>query len=308
MMMPSEPSVGSVHAFWNTEACGTHFVTSFVDEREFFEKFREHRFKTEWHLPLLVPFTESRDRKILEIGIGNGADGAMFALNGGDYTGVDLTEAALDATRRHFEVLGLSGIFRKEDAERLSFPDSTFDLVYSHGVLHHTPDTQKAVSEVHRVLKPGGQAIVMLYHKHSFNYYIRIMTYMRLRVLLKALSRIGSWRSDRAQVRSRARAGLRGNRDRRIWQVHYQNFLEQGWGYLRPRTFVHHCTDGPECPIARAYSRTEATRLFAAFRDLRFRVAHLPLNKYPVARRLPFVVEKFLASRFGWYLFIFGTK
>ena len=76
----------------------------------------------------------------MEIGTGNGVEGVMFALNGADYTGVDLTEAALEATRKHFEVMGLRGMFRKENAEHLSFPDESFDWVFSHWVLHHTPN------------------------------------------------------------------------------------------------------------------------------------------------------------------------
>src|SRR5688572_18264470 len=160
--MDVSSSLGSVHSFWNTEACGTHFVREFTDERDFCEKFREYRYRTEWHIPLLVPFAGGKGKSVLEIGTGNGADGVMFALNGAAYTGVDITEAALEATRRHFEVMGLRGVFQKENAEKLSFPDNHFDMIYSHGVLHHTPNPQAAINEVHRALKPGGQAIIML--------------------------------------------------------------------------------------------------------------------------------------------------
>ena len=247
-------------------------------------------------------------KKVLEIGTGNGADGVMFARNGALYTGVDLTEAALEATRKHFSMLGLAGTFRQENAERLSFPSDSFDIIYSHGVLHHTPNPRAAVEEVHRVLVPGGRAIIMLYHRHSFNYYVRIMTYMRLRVLLRILERSARWRTDRDQVRSQPQIGLRGNADRQIWEIHYHNFLKQGWAYLRGKNFVHHCTDGPECPVAFVFSRAEARRLFASFQNVQMRVAHFPLNKYPLGKGLPFAVEKFLASKVGWYLFIFATK
>jgi len=226
--MNTEPGLSGVHDFWNTEACGTHFVEHTADESHFFEQFREYRYRTEWHIPRLVPFAEARGLKVLEIGTGNGADGVMFALNGAHYTGVDLTEAALEATRRHFAVMGLTGTFKKENAEQLSFPNESFDWVYSHGVLHHTPNTQRAMDEVHRVLKPGGRAIIMLYHKHSFNYFIRIMTFMRLRVLLKILSRARRWNRDKAGASSGPLRGIRGNQDGRVWDVHYSNFLVQG--------------------------------------------------------------------------------
>lgn len=301
----AESMVSEVKSFWNTEACGTHYVKDAVDEKDFFEKFRAFRDRTEWHIPLLVPFAEARDKEVLEIGTGNGADGVMFALHGANYTGVDLTEAALSATRRHFSAMGLSGRFQAENAEHLSFADESFDWVYSHGVLHHTPNIEAAIGEVYRVLKPGGKAIIMLYHRHSFNYYFRIMTYMRLRVLLKVLSRAGRWKHDREAAGGVLR-GVRGNEDRRVWDIHYQNFLRQGWGYLKPGNFVHHCTDGPECPVAYAFTRAEVKALLCRFRNVRTAVAHLPLKMH--LRWIPFGVEKVLASRMGWYLFIFADK
>jgi ubiquinone/menaquinone biosynthesis C-methylase UbiE len=305
-MNETKPVVENVRAFWNTEACGTHFVETFTDTRDFYEKFREHRYRTEWHLLQLVPFAEARGRKVLEIGIGNGADGAMFALNGAIYTGADLTTAALEATRRHFEVLGLTGEFKQENAEKLSFADESFDWVYSHGVLHHTPNTAAALSEVWRVLKPGGRAIVMLYHKHSFNYWIRINTYMRLRLLARILARIGRWGSDRQKAGADSLVGVRGNQDKRVWNLHYQGFLKEGWSYLRASNFVHHCTDGPECPVAYAFSRSEARQLFSRFATVETKVAHFPLRKY--SRWIPFGVEKSLAPWLGWYLFIYARK
>jgi SAM-dependent methyltransferase len=205
-------------------------------------------------------------------------------------------------------LLGLSGTFLQANAEQLGFPDQCFDLVYSHGVLHHTPNTRTAIDEVYRVLKPGGRAIVMLYHRHSFNYYARIMTAMRLRVLFAVLRRAGRWRADRQRMRGLPLAGVRGNAGRRVWEIHYQNFLKEGWRYLKAKNFLHHCTDGPECPIAFAFNRTEARELFSRFRDVQTKVAHFPLNKYPLGDWLPFSAERFLASRIGWYLFIFAWK
>jgi hypothetical protein len=146
----------------------------------------------------------------------------------------------------------------------------------------------------------------MLYHKHSFNYWARIMGYMRARVLLKIASRAGRWNSDRAQMAEASLRGVRGNQDGRVWQIHYENFLKQGLGYLRARNFVHHCTDGPECPVAYAFSKAEARRLFTKFRDVTTTVAHFPLARY--SKMLPFAAEKFLARTMGWYLFIFAHK
>ncbi len=303
-----EQTVEQVATFWNTEACGTQFVAAARDERDFYAQYRHFRYQTEWHIPEFVPFAKMRGQKVLEIGCGNGADGAMFAQHGADYTGVDLTEAAVAATRKHFAALNLPGEFRTANAERLDFADESFDVVYSYGVLHHTPEPARALAEVYRVLKPGGRAYVMLYHRHSFNYYARILGYMRARLLWRIITRTGRWSTDRQQAQAKGLAGLRGNERREVWTLHYENFLRAGWRYLRARNFVHHCTDGPECPYAYAYSQRDARQLFAAFKHVSFRVAHFPLRKYPVARALPFAVERFLAAHLGWYLLIEASK
>jgi ubiquinone/menaquinone biosynthesis C-methylase UbiE len=297
--------VSEVQAFWGTEACGSHFVETQRGTPEFYEDYRQFRYRTEWHIPLLVPFAEQRGKKVLEIGCGNGADGVMFARAGAQYTGVDLTEAAVEATRTHFQVMGLKGTFQIENAERLSFSDESFDFVYSHGVLHHTPHPESAFAELHRVLRPGGKAVLMLYHKRSINYYVRIMCYMRLRVLLRILSRVRCFTQDRAQLRDEIK-GVCGNHNASVWQVHYENFLLQGWSYLKMKNFVHHATDGPECPYAFVYTRASARKLFGHFSGVEMKVAHLPLHKY--RKWVPLRVEKLLAPSVGWYLFIYLTK
>lgn len=299
-----------VRDFWDTEACGTHFVERAKDEREFFSTYRQFRYRTEWHIPAFASFADAAGKHVLEIGCGNGADGYMFATNGADYTAVDLTPEAVEATRRHFAAEGLSGKFRVESCDQLSFADSSFDSVYSFGVLHHTPDPERAVREVHRVLKPGGTARVMLYHRHSFNYYFRILGYMRARVLLEIATRMRCWTADRrrAMAAPDRLLGLRGNESARVWEIHYANFLREGWSYLKAANFVHHCTDGPECPYAFTYSRRDARRLFAQFRAVDISVAHFPLNKYPGGRWIPRTVERHLAGLIGWHLLIRATK
>src|SRR5437016_846108 len=159
-----------VRAFWQAHPCGAKFSEAEIGTREFFELVEAHRYATEWHIPEAANFAGARGLRVLEIGCGMGIDGAQFAKTGAEYTGVDLTDAAIELARKRFEVAGLRGEFRVADAENLDFTDGSFDLIYSHGVLHHTPDTARTVREIHRVLKPGGRAIVMLYHRGSYNY------------------------------------------------------------------------------------------------------------------------------------------
>lgn len=291
----------TVQAFWNTEACGTHFVGDVPGTAAFYEKYRQFRYETEWHIPEWVPFDEAGGKKILEIGCGNGADGVLLARAGANYTGVDLTPAAVEASRKHFAVLNLLGIFQVENAEHLSFPEASFDWVYSYGVLHHTPHPEKTFAEIFRVLRPGGKAFLMLYHKNSFNYYVRVLFYMRLRVLMKILARLGRWHRDRDEIRP-VLEGVRGNASGEIWDIHYRNFLGEGWGYLRAGNFVHHCTDGPECPYAFVYTKREAQTIFSRFRSVKTCVYHFPVRKYRFGKWVPVGLESFLARHLGWYL------
>jgi SAM-dependent methyltransferase len=105
---------------------------------------------------------------VLEVGVGLGTDLVRFARAGAHVTGVDLTEHAVALARRRLELEGLPGDVSVVDAEALPFPDGAFDRVYSWGVLHHTPDTARAVSEALRVLRPGGRLCAMLYARRSW--------------------------------------------------------------------------------------------------------------------------------------------
>ena len=136
-----------VRAFWQAHPCGTKFSDAEMGTPEFFERVEAHRYDKEWHIPDAADFAGTRGLRVLEIGCGLGTDGAQFAKAGADYTGIDLTDAAIDLARTRFEVSGLKGEFRVADAENLDFADDSFDRVYSHGVLHHTPDTARAVAE-----------------------------------------------------------------------------------------------------------------------------------------------------------------
>src|SRR4030095_3402430 len=118
--------------------CGTKFSDAEMGTSEFFDRVEARRYGKEWHIPIAADFKSASGLKVLEVGCGLGTDGAQFARAGADYTGIDLTEASIELARKRFELSGLKGDFRVADAEKLEFDDRTFDLVYSHGVLHHT--------------------------------------------------------------------------------------------------------------------------------------------------------------------------
>jgi SAM-dependent methyltransferase len=159
-------ALGSVHDFWNAASCGEDLYLHSRDRSGYLAHSRR-RYELEPFIPAVANAAETRGRNVLEIGVGLGADHQLFAEAGSHLTGIDLTERAIDHVRRRFEAFGLQSDLRVADAESLPFSDGVFDLVYSWGVLHHTPDTPRAVREAWRVLRQGGQARVMIYHRHS---------------------------------------------------------------------------------------------------------------------------------------------
>ena len=285
-----------VRAFWQENPCGTKFADALPGSRKFYELVEEHRYTKEWHIPAAAGFAQSKSLSVLEVGCGLGTDGAQFAKAGATYTGIDLTEAAVDLARRRFELFQLPGTFRVADAERLDFPDNSFDIVYSHGVLHHTPDTAAAVREVHRVLRPGGKAVVMLYHRDSYNYRINISMLRRTGVQLLR------WKAGMKLVHL-----LTGEPEDSLREHARQ--LRTKSEYLNSEEFLSRNTDGAGNPLARVYSRGEALELFKDFAHVELRTYFLNKRWLPVfGPILPRAIESYMASRWGWHLWIYATK
>ena len=115
-------------------------------------------------------YQKFKGKKVLDVGCGNGYVLNFYSKEGAHVHGIDLTKTAIDLTKKRFEMNNLNGEFSVQDAQNLLYEDNYFDCICSMGVLHHVPDTQKAISEIFRVLKPGGRIIVMFYHKNSFKF------------------------------------------------------------------------------------------------------------------------------------------
>jgi ubiquinone/menaquinone biosynthesis C-methylase UbiE len=164
----SESLKERVKSYWQAEPCGTSTAEAEVGTRQFYDEVEQRRYELEPFIPAFAQFERWSGKRVLEIGVGLGTDFTRFARAGADLTGIDLTEAAVAAVSRRLALEGLDAELSVADAEQLPFPDGSFDLVYSWGVLHHTPDTQAALAEVRRVLEPGGEARVMLYSRRSW--------------------------------------------------------------------------------------------------------------------------------------------
>jgi ubiquinone/menaquinone biosynthesis C-methylase UbiE len=156
----------AVREHWERQPCGTRGLGS-DERRAFFRDLERERYEVDAHIPGWARFERGRDRDLLEIGVGAGTDFTNWVRHGARAVGLDLTLAGVELTRERLALEGLSADVRVGDAERLPFPDASFDIVYSYGVLHHTPDTPRAFAEVHRVLRPGGTMLAMIYRVPS---------------------------------------------------------------------------------------------------------------------------------------------
>jgi ubiquinone/menaquinone biosynthesis C-methylase UbiE len=167
--------------FWSAQLNNEIFLRNQPNvirgSKEYFEIILNARRKYIYYLPRMIEFLETIPVKtLLEVGCGMGTDTLVFESKGFHVTGVDLAPAHLQLANRLFEHYGAQGSFIEANAERLPFPSEAFGGVYSFGVLHHTPNTDLGIREIHRVLKPGGRAVVMLYNRNSLNNFVHWIT------------------------------------------------------------------------------------------------------------------------------------
>jgi SAM-dependent methyltransferase len=256
---------------WSEDPCGSHYARGEeLGTREFFDEVERHRYEeyAPW-MRSVMGFDDFSGARLLEIGCGMGTDLLQFARGGARCTGVDLTPRSIEITRHRFALYGLPGDFTLADGEHLPFADVSFDVVYSNGVLHHTPDTERAVSEVHRVLRTGGIARVMLYHRHSLNYW-------------------GEMILHRGLLRGEL---LRGRSPEEIMS-RYVEYSEHGG-----------------CPLVKVYSRREARSLFKPFREINIEVEQMIRQELSLLGPLvPESIFRRLRRRLGWNVIITAKK
>jgi ubiquinone/menaquinone biosynthesis C-methylase UbiE len=161
---------------WTNDPCGAVAGDFKEGSREYFDAVAKNRYESyaPW-LKKLIDGIDVKGKTVLELGCGLGTDLMSFAKNGADVTGLDLTPKHIELAKKLFELSGMPAKFILGDAENMEIPAASIDVVYSFGVLHHTPNIEKAVAEIHRVLKPGGLAVIGLYHKNSWHYWFNLI-------------------------------------------------------------------------------------------------------------------------------------
>jgi ubiquinone/menaquinone biosynthesis C-methylase UbiE len=285
-----------IREYWETHPNAVHIAGGTEPgSKAFFQAIESHRYSAEPCIPEMARFQEWSDRRVLEVGCGIGTDLRQFAGAGATVIGMDLTWSGIRSAKQAFEVFGLRGDFVVADAEALPFRSESFDLVYSNGVIHHTPNVAGAVIEIHRVLMPRGQACVMVYHRNS--YFLKIIIGLILSPLLRTLLLFFPGGRLPELVSRILPPGIRNI---------YGILAERGYSNER---LVAVATDpsvpgtGHSNPLSRCYSQQEAKELFSVFSTTETRIRQLYLADF-----LPRWARSWLERRAGWFLFIRAVK
>jgi len=256
---------------WGADPCGAVYGKDVeFGTREFFDTVERHRYQeyAPW-MPELMEFDKFSGARLVEIGCGMGTDLLQFARGGAVCTGIDLTPRSVEISRHHLDLYGMSADFLLSDAERLPFADNSFDVFYSNGVLHHTPGTRAAVEDAHRILRPGGTAKVMLYHRNSWAYWIDLM----------------------------------------LKQGIYRGELFKGLNASDLMSKYVEYNDSGGRPLVKVYSRAETREMFSMFSHVKIDVEQLIRPEiYFFGEYLPETVFRSMARSIGWNLIITAIK
>lgn len=170
------PGKVAVKEYWENNVCGTQVAQQETQKytREYFSAIEDRRYSIEPEVFAFAQFSRHHGEKILEVGVGPGTDFVQWVRAGTKAYGVDLTEHGIEHVKQRLKLFGLCAEeVRMADCESLPYPDNSFDLVYSWGVIHHTTDTALALKEIIRVLRPGGRGKIMVYNRYSLRSFYR---------------------------------------------------------------------------------------------------------------------------------------
>ncbi len=293
--MASELAQEQVREFWNNQPCDSELSDRDRQSREYFLEIERSRYALQPHIPDILARIDWRGKRVLEIGTGVGTDARNIIGRGGSYTGINIDRGSTAATSQALQTFSLPGVAMQGNATGLDFPDNTFDVVYSFGVLHHIPEVDKAAAEIHRVLKPGGELLVMLYNRASINYVVEIMFLRKL--ALRILSVPGC-------VALLARMGFPRQKLQRHAELYRRGkpMTDQEW--------LSRNTNGPDYPYCRGvYGAVDAVELLAAFR-IKCNEVHFFDHRHwgVLGRLLPRTLRRMLGRHWGWHRIVHAQK
>jgi len=286
----------NIKDFWQKNPCGSDFVENSSWEK-FFREYDEYKYKIEPHIPININNIDWKNKKVLEIGLGQGAEAQKIIERGAKYYGIDLTEESVFRVKKRLELNNLK--YEKisvMNAEKIEYPDEFFDIVFSHGVIHHSPNIEKIISEIHRTLKAKGTAVIMLYHKNSLNYQVSIKIIRRAGIFLLYVPGF-----------SKIISKITGEPIERLIK-HRKNMKKSGLSYLNMRNFIHKSTDGPDNIFSSVFTKKHSKEMFGKFSEIRFSIHYINLRHIPFLLILPQKLKKILEARYGWHLWIYAIK
>lgn len=272
-----------ISAFWEANPCGD-FQMGGLEERfggdfdRFISEYDAFRYRREKHILGCLDRANFAGKKVLEIGLGQGADSEQIIRRGGSWSGLDLTIESVTRVKERMRLHNLPyDDLKVGSVLEIPYPDNWFDMVYSFGVLHHVPEIHQAQAEIARVLRPGGRLVIMMYAKWSLNYMLSITVLRRVGLAAMMALRLPG---------------------KGIYAAHVKNAREEGLSrYLRMKRFIHRSTDGPDNPYAKVYGVREVREDFPDFQVTRaykqfMHAPPLPVKWLPMQRAM------------GWHLMV----
>ncbi len=283
-----------VRDFWDKSPCDSSVSAESREGKAYFEEIERDRYSHQWHINRIMDWLTWDGKKVLEIGTGVGTDARNIVRRGGIYQGINVDDGSVEITKKALEVFCVDGEVRKCSATELCFPDASFDVVYSFGVIHHIPDAKSAVSEIARVLKPGGELLIMVYNKDSINYKLEIRVLRKLFVRLLSIPGL---------IKLLGAAGLPEEKLRRHVEIFSANkkMSDEEW--------LSRNTDGPDNPYSIVYDEREIEGLLSRFEIKNNEVFYFDARHWGVlGKLLPARFAAFLGSRYGWHRVVYAVK
>jgi len=283
-----------VEEFWDARPCDSDISQAARFSTVYFKEIEDDRYQYQPHILELLNSIDFDNQRVLEIGTGVGTDARQIIRLGGLYTGINVDAGSCAITRRALDRFDLSGTVRQASAVDIPYPDHSFDVVYSFGVLHHIPEVDRAIREIYRVLKPGGILVIMLYNRPSLNYQIEIRHVRRwgLRVLrfpgfIKILGKIGL-------------------PEQKI-QRHLE--LSRNAATMTDSEWLSRNTDGPDNPYSRVYDADEVRALLSEFTAITQEIHFFDHRHWGIiGKAAPRKFRRFLGNRWGWHRIIQARK
>lgn len=166
-MASTQKSIAEVQDYWDSSPCFTKRSSAPRDSKQFMDETEARKFKSEPAIPGFAEYEKWAGKRVLEIGCGIGIDSVNFARAGAEVTAIDLSEESLKIARKRSELAGVEIVFRCLNAEDRIWNRNS-DLIYAFGSIHHSPNPDSILRNLHSNLKHDGTLKLMVYNKYSW--------------------------------------------------------------------------------------------------------------------------------------------